>query len=83
MEPVEPPILPMPAPIVTIRPGKVFAPMPDGERIVISGTGPKSTSRMVSLATGQDLFAFEKTPPHVRGSAVSGDGTIVVAGAAL
>lgn len=69
------PVLPMPAPIVTIRPGKVFALMPDGERIVVSGTGPKSTSRMVSLATGQDLFAFEKIPPSVRGNAVSGDGT--------
>jgi WD40 repeat protein len=67
----------MTKPIVTIRPGKVFAPMPDGERIVVSGTGPKSTSRMVSLATGQDLFTFEKTPPFVRGNAVSSDGTRV------
>ncbi len=75
MEPSEPPVLPMP--IVIIRPGKVFALMPDGERIVVSGTGPKSTSRMVSLATGQDIFVFEKTPPSVRGNAVSSDGTTV------
>ena len=73
MKPTETANPPAPAPALTIRLGAVFAFMPDGRRLVVSGTGPTSAARMVSAATGQELFSF-KPPPSVRGVAVSGDG---------
>lgn len=77
VKPNNPLFPPQPSPILTIRLGAVFAFLPDGERLVVSGTGPTSTARMVSAVTGQELFAFDKLPPNVRGAAVSDDGTIV------
>lgn len=77
MKPNSPLFPPLPSPALTIRLGAVFAFLPDGERLVVSGTGPTSTARMVSAVTGQELFVFDKLPQNVRGAAVSDDGTLV------
>lgn len=68
---------PAPAPLLTIRAGAVFAFMPCSERLVVCGTGPTSVARMVSLTTCQESFRFDKTPPDVRGCAVSEDGGVI------
>lgn len=73
MKPNNPLFPPLPSPVLLIRLGAVFAFLPDGERLVVSGTGPTSAARMVSAVTGQEIFAF-KPPPSVRGVAISGDG---------
>ena len=73
----EPILPPLPAPIFTTRSGRIFAFLPDGERLVVSGTGPKSVSRIISLVAGQDLLVFDKPPQSVRGNAVSTDGKTV------
>ena len=68
---------PLPPPIFSTRAGGVFAFMPDSERLVLSGTGPKSLSRIISLSTGQDVLTFEKPPSSVRINAISQDGNTV------
>lgn len=74
MEPSEPPVLPMPAPIAKIRKGSHFAFMPDEEHVLVAGA---SRAWMVSLATGDLLFEYEKPARFVREIAVSDDGAIV------
>ncbi len=66
-----PPLLP---PLLSIRTGKKFAFLPDGERMVAAGA---EKAWMVSLATGQPLLEFVKPAPFVRGVAVSSDGHVV------
>lgn len=77
MEPTESPYPPLPQPILTTRFGRVFAFMPDGERLVVSGMGAISPARMVSLATAQNIFTFEKPLSDVGGVAVAEDGVVI------
>ena len=69
----DPPLLPMPKPLLKIPKGSKFVFMPDGDRLFVAAS---ERAWMASLSTGELLFEFEKPARFVRRIAVSDDGTL-------
>ena len=65
---------PVPAPLLTLRAGRMFAFIPGSERLAVSEMGALP-ARVLSLTTGEEIFRLEKPLPYTLGIVASGDGT--------